>query len=83
MRNRRFIAIPLVSVILFGSANVFSESSVEERLTALERVNISGSFRANFTIKDFDKTQQSRGGDMNFNVFTLQSMDSLHQEQLV
>lgn len=71
MRSNQFITIPLLSLILFGSANVFSDSTVEDRLTALESVNISGSFRANFTIKDFDKNQQTRAGDMNFNVFTL------------
>lgn len=71
MRNIRLITIPLVTFSLLASANVFSEPSVEERLTALESLKISGSMRANFTIKDFDKNQQSRGGDMNFNVFTL------------
>ncbi|NRA24150.1 MAG: hypothetical protein HRU08_06680, partial [Oleispira sp.] len=49
----------------------FSAADVESRLNALEKVKISGSFRANFTIKDFDQDQQDRGGDANFNVFTL------------
>jgi hypothetical protein len=71
MRNTRVITSPLLSLLILSSADVFSESNVEERLTDLERVNISGSFRTNFTIKDFDQNQQERGGDMNFNVFTL------------
>jgi hypothetical protein len=49
----------------------FSEADVESRLKALEKVKISGSFRTNFTIKDFYQDQQDRGGDANFNVFTL------------
>jgi hypothetical protein len=68
-----FSWVKILSIVCLSvtSSVSFSEADVESRLNALEKVKISGSFRANFTIKDFNQDQQDRGGDANFNVFTL------------
>ena len=58
-------------LILASSLALSAETDYESRLQALEKVKISGSFRSNFTIKDYDDGQQERSGDANFNVFTL------------
>lgn len=56
---------------LLTSLQAFSADSLESRVEALEKVKLSGSFRMNYTVRDFNKDQQDRAGDMNFNVFTL------------
>ena len=61
-----------ISPLILASSLAFgAEQDYEARLQALEKVNISGSFRSNLTIKDYDDGQKERSGDANFNVFTL------------
>ncbi|MEH6347545.1 MAG: hypothetical protein V7785_20790 [Bermanella sp.] len=69
MPSKKILSI--APVMLASSLAFSAEQDVESRLQALEKVNISGSFRSNFTVKDYDDGQKDRSGDANFNVFTL------------
>jgi hypothetical protein len=71
MKYFNLVNILSISCLLLASSVSFSEESVESRLEALEKVKISGSFRLNYRVQDFTEDQQDRGGDANFNVFTL------------
>jgi len=46
-------------------------NSINSRLEALEKVKISGSFRMNYSYRDFNEGQRDREGDFNTNVVTL------------
>ncbi|MGR6872442.1 hypothetical protein ACU6U9_09070 [Pseudomonas sp. HK3] len=66
-------ALPLVLVAAIASSVSYAEEKgdIESRLEALEKVQITGSYRLNYTVKDWDERQEDRGGDFRFNQINL------------
>ena len=62
--------VPLVIVSAITSMSAQSET-LEQRVADLESVKITGSYRLNYTIKDWDDNQKERGGDFSFNQLNL------------
>lgn len=61
------------SVVLLAAA-ISSQShavSLDDRISNLEKVQLTGGFRLNYTYKDWDKDQTERGGDFTFNQINL------------
>lgn len=66
--------LPLVIATSMNSMAAQSEESslnIEERIAQLESVRITGSYRLNYTVKDWDSGQKARGGDFRFNQMNL------------
>lgn len=47
------------------------EQTLEQRVQQLESVRLTGGFRLNYTYKDWDESQEDRGGDFLFNQINL------------
>lgn len=54
------------------------DQTLEERVSALEDLRISGSVRMNYTVQDWNDAQTDRGGDFRFNTLTL-GIDTQHR----
>lgn len=62
--------MPLVIASAITSMSVQSEN-LEQRVADLESLKITGSYRLNYTVKDWDDDQKERGGDFRFNQINL------------
>ena len=62
--------MPLVIASAITSMSAQSEN-LEQRVADLESVKITGSYRLNYTVKDWDDDQKERGGDFRFNQLNL------------
>lgn len=63
-------ALPLVIATAVTPA-VYAASELEDRVEALEKVQITGSYRLNYTVQDWNERQEDRGGDFRFNQINL------------
>ncbi len=61
------ILAPFVTICVSAK----EEKSIESRLKALEKVKISGSFRMNYSYRDFNEEQRDRDGDFDTNLISL------------
>jgi len=66
-------ALPLVmaTAVTSGVAFAADQSDLENRVEALEKVQITGSYRLNYTVQDWNERQEDRGGDFRFNQLNL------------
>ncbi|PIE41407.1 MAG: hypothetical protein CSA49_03570 [Gammaproteobacteria bacterium] len=64
-------AFLLLGCVAVSNAFANQSGSLTPRVEALENLKISGSFRLNYSVKDFDDGQKERGGDATFNMMTL------------
>jgi hypothetical protein len=66
-------ALPLVIATAAASGVAYAEdqNDLERRVEALEKVKITGSYRLNYTVQDWNERQEDRGGDFRFNQINL------------
>ena len=72
----RFVSLVIVSSVFSLSAqsaetDQLELSDLEARVSQLESVRITGSYRLNYTVADWDDEQKERGGDFRFNQLNL------------
>lgn len=71
----------LLATLLIGPqafADTHETNSLEQRVTALENVRLTGGFRLNYTYKDWSEAQTERGGDFTYNQINL-GIEAEHQ----
>src|SRR5690606_39572581 len=61
----------LMLALLTPQAVQAVDQTLDERVSALEDLRISGSVRLNYTVQDWNDAQTDRGGDFRFNALTL------------
>jgi len=65
-------ALPLVVVTAAsGWVQAQDQGDLNTRVEALEKVQITGSYRLNYTVQDWNERQEDRGGDFRFNQINL------------
>lgn len=65
-------ALPLVVVTAAsGWVQAQDQGDLNTRVEALEKVQITGSYRLNYTVQDWNGRQEDRGGDFRFNQINL------------
>ncbi|WP_420591650.1 hypothetical protein [Bacterioplanoides sp.] len=72
--NKLFLSTLAASSLMFAtqaSAESTELEDLKKRVEALEKLNISGSFRMNYRLRDDNDSEKDRGGDSSFNLFNL------------
>lgn len=65
--------LSLIMAIAMASSVAYAQEQgdLEGRVDALEKVQITGSYRMNYTVQDWNERQEDRGGDFRFNQLNL------------
>lgn len=61
------VAVAMASSVAYAQ----EQGDLESRVDALEKVQITGSYRLNYTVQDWNERQEDRGGDFRFNQLNL------------
>ncbi|MFY0641142.1 MAG: hypothetical protein JXR16_08860 [Bermanella sp.] len=67
----RTLPLVIAAAMTSGVSYAADQTDLENRVEALEKVQITGSYRMNYTVQDWNERQEDRGGDFRFNQLNL------------
>ena len=67
----RTLPLVIAAAMTSGVSHAAEQTDLENRVEALEKVQITGSYRMNYTVQDWNERQEDRGGDFRFNQLNL------------